>query len=384
MENFDVIVIGAGASGCISSIFAKEKYENVLIIDKQNKLAKKILVTGNGRCNLSNINVNSKCYNQNIDKYLNEFNVKDTLAFFNKIGLEYYSDDEGRIYPISNSAKSVVDVLTNKIEQLGIKYNLNTEVKNISKTKNKYIIETTDKVFSTNKVIVATGGNSLTNIILNLGIKIKNFTPSLVSLKINSSKNLANVRLSNVSAKLIADNQNTYQENGEILFRENGISGICIFNLSAYLSRYQNFNGELVIDLLPFKSENEIIDLLSERRQLNIPINKFFDGMFVKQIGYEILNRAKINEERLSNKLSDNEIKELSTIIKNLNFKIKGSLDNNQVYSGGISLSDLTLNLESKHKGLFFCGEICDVDGLCGGYNLQWAWTSGAIVGKNI
>lgn len=384
MENFDVIVIGAGASGCISSIFAKEKYENVLIIDKQNKLAKKILVTGNGRCNLSNINVNSKCYNQNIDKYLNKFNVKDTLAFFNKIGLEYYNDDEGRIYPISNSAKSVVDVLTNKIEQLGIKYNLNTEVKNISKTKNKYIIETTEKVFSANKVIVATGGNSLTNIILNLGIKIKNFTPSLVSLKINSSKNLANVRLSNVSVKLIADNQNTYQENGEILFRENGISGICIFNLSAYLSRYQNFNGELVIDLLPFKSENEIIDLLSERRQLNIPINKFFDGMFVKQIGYEILNRAKINEERLSNKLSDNEIKELSTIIKNLNFKVKGFLDNNQVYSGGISLSDLTLNLESKHKGLFFCGEICDVDGLCGGYNLQWAWTSGAIVGKNI
>lgn len=384
MENFDVIVVGAGASGCISSIFAKEKYENVLIIDKQNKLAKKILVTGNGRCNLSNINVNSKCYNQNIDKYLNEFNVKDTLAFFNKIGLEYYSDDEGRIYPISNSAKSVVDVLTNKIEQLGIKYNLNTEVKNISKTKNKYIIETTEKVFSANKVIVATGGNSLTNIILNLGIKIKNFTPSLVSLKINSSKNLANVRLSNVSVKLITDNQNTYQENGEILFRENGISGICIFNLSAYLSRYQNFNGELVIDLLPFKSENEIIDLLSERRQLNIPINKFFDGMFVKQIGYEILNRAKINEERLSNKLSDNEIKELSTIIKNLNFKVKGFLDNNQVYSGGISLSDLTLNLESKHKGLFFCGEICDVDGLCGGYNLQWAWTSGAIVGKNI
>ena len=384
MENFDVIVVGAGASGCISSIFAKEKYENVLIIDKQNKLAKKILVTGNGRCNLSNINVNSKCYNQNIDKYLNEFNVKDTLAFFNKIGLEYYSDDEGRIYPISNSAKSVVDVLTNKIEQLGIKYNLNTEVKNISKTKNKYIIETTEKVFSANKVIVATGGNSLTNIILNLGIKIKNFTPSLVSLKINSSKNLANVRLSNVSVKLITDNQNTYQENGEILFRENGISGICIFNLSAYLSRYQNFNGELVIDLLPFKSKNEIIDLLSERRQLNIPINKFFDGMFVKQIGYEILNRAKINEERLSNKLSDNEIKELSTIIKNLNFKVKGFLDNNQVYSGGISLSDLTLNLESKHKGLFFCGEICDVDGLCGGYNLQWAWTSGAIVGKNI
>lgn len=384
MENFDVIVVGAGASGCISSIFAKEKYENVLIIDKQNKLAKKILVTGNGRCNLSNINVNSKCYNQNIDKYLNEFNVKDTLAFFNKIGLEYYSDDEGRIYPISNSAKSVVDVLTNKIEQLGIKYNLNTEVKNISKIKNKYIIETTEKVFSANKVIVATGGNSLTNIILNLGIKIKNFTPSLVSLKINSSKNLANVRLSNVSVKLIADNQNIYQENGEILFRENGISGICIFNLSAYLSRYQNFNGELVIDLLPFKSENEIIDLLSERRQLNIPINKFFDGMFVKQIGYEILNRAKINEERLSNKLSDNEIKELSTIIKNLNFKVKGFLDNNQVYSGGISLSDLTLNLESKHKGLFFCGEICDVDGLCGGYNLQWAWTSGAIVGKNI
>ena len=107
--------------------------------------------------------------------------------------------------------------------------------------------------------------------------------------------------------------------------------------------------------------------------------------MFARQIGYEILNRAKIDENRLSNKLTNDEIKLFANIIKNLNFKIKDCLENNQVYSGGIILSELNQNLEcKKYKNLYFCGEVCDIDGMCGGYNLQWAWTSGAIIGQNI
>lgn len=385
MKDFDVIIIGGGASGCICAIFAKNKYKNILIIDKQPKLAKKILVTGNGRCNLTNIATSSKYYNQNIDNYLKQFNVNDTLSFFNKIGLEYYFDNEGRVYPISNSAKSVVEVITNEIEKLQINYQLNSEVKEIMCRKDGFIVETDKTNFSSKKLVIATGGNSLNNIISCLGIKSKVNVPSLVSLKINSSKNLANIRLSNVKTSLIINNKNVYSELGEILFRENGISGICIFNISAILSRRHKFDGELHIDLLPNYTEEEIYNKLLNRKKINSPLNKFFDGMFARQIGYEILNRAKIDENRLSNKLTNDEIKSFANIIKNLNFKIKDCLENNQVYSGGIILSELNQNLEcKKYKNLYFCGEVCDVDGMCGGYNLQWAWTSGAIIGQNI
>ena len=123
--------------------------------------------------------------------------------------------------------------------------------------------------------------------------------------------------------------------------------------------------------------------MLDRRKALKLAIPCFFDGLFVKEIAYELLNRCKLNENRTSDKLNDSEIKKLATIIKNLDFTVKGYYENNQVYSGGVKIDALNVNLECKNiKNLYFCGEICDIDGECGGYNLQWAWTSGAIVGK--
>ena len=385
MNIYDVIIIGGGASGCLASIFASKKYKNILIIDKQNKLAKKILVTGNGRCNLSNYNINSEKYNQNIDSFLNQFSVQDTLNFFKSIGLETYFDNENRIYPISNSAKSVVDVLTNAIDSLNIKYELNCEVEDIEKN-NIFTIKTNKGQFLTNKLIIATGGNSMLNILEKFNLDIKNIKPSLVSIKTNSTKNLANTRISNVKVSLVnKNNSKLYSENGEVLFKENGISGICIFNISSILARLNEKDSKISIDLLPFVSKDKLTNMLIKRKALNLPINKFFDGIFVNSVAYEILNRAKINENRFSTQLTANEIEKFSQIIKNFDFTIKGLYDNNQVFAGGIKLSSLSSSLESKKiENLYFCGEICDVDGLCGGYNLQWAWTSGKIVGENI
>ncbi len=384
MKIYDVIVLGGGASGCIASIFASKRNKKILIIDQQNKLAKKILVTGNGRCNLTNLVIKENSYNQNIKNYLKFFDISQTLNFFNKIGLEYYVDEEKRVYPLSNSAKSVTEVLLNQINKLNIEIKLDCKITQIKKEKNLFYLFSDSKQYISKKLVVATGGNTFFDIIEKMNINIKKFYPSLVSIKLNSNKNLANIRLSNVEIKII-QNKNIYKEYGEILFKDGGISGISIFNLSSYLSRTNDFSGKLSIDLLPKFTLKDLISMLKERKTLNIQINKFFDGLFVKQIAYEILNRLKINENRNCSELSISEIESMAKLIKNLSFDIKGFFDNNQVFSGGVNLEDLTSSLESKKiKNLYFCGEICNVDGQCGGYNLQWAWTSGKIVGENI
>lgn len=382
MKYSDVIIIGGGASGSFCTLFAS-KNQKITIIDNQNKIAKKILVTGNGRCNLTNKNISYENYNQNIQPYLNKFNANQTLDFFKSIGLETYFDEQGRVYPLSNSAKSVQEVLQNQIEKRNIDVKLETEVTNITKNEDNFILETTKGIFSCKKLVVATGGNSMLKTLKNLNINYKTFSPSLVSLKTKISKNLANVKLSNVKVTATNTFGQSKSDFGEVLFKESGLSGICIFNLSTIYSRVKNFKGLISIDLLPNLSYEEVYNLLFQRRQLKININRFFDGLFVREIGYEILNRIKIDENRSSMALSSNELHYFTKQIKNLQFDVVDCYQNNQVFSGGVNLEDLTLNLESKkNKNLFFCGEICDVDGICGGYNLQWAWTSGKIVGE--
>ena len=382
MNYSDVIIIGGGASGSFCALFAS-KNQKITIIDNQNKIAKKILVTGNGRCNLTNKNISYENYNQNIQPYLNKFNANQTLDFFKSIGLETYFDEQGRVYPLSNSAKSVQEVLQNQIEKRNIDVKLETEVTNITKNEDNFILETTKGIFSCKKLVVATGGNSMLKTLKNLNINYKTFSPSLVSLKTKISKNLANVKLSNVKVTATNTFGQSKSDFGEVLFKESGLSGICIFNLSTIYSRVKNFKGLISIDLLPNLSYEEVYNLLFQRRQLKININRFFDGLFVREIGYEILNRIKIDENRSSMALSSNELHYFTKQIKNLQFDVVDCYQNNQVFSGGVNLEDLTLNLKSKkNKNLFFCGEICDVDGICGGYNLQWAWTSGKIVGE--
>ena len=381
----EIIILGCGASGSIATIEAAKRYEKVITIDCQNKPAKKLLVTGNGRCNLTNKNTTSRQYNQNIDHFLSRFTPSQTLKYFSNLGLETYQDEEGRVYPLSNSAKSVTDVLTTSLSKSNISIYLDTKVISIEKQNDHFIISTNSEIFSCNKLVVATGGQTFLDFAQTLNINISPSIPSLVALKTESTKNLANIRLSNVQIKATNVFGQTAEEYGEILFKESGLSGIAIFNISTLFARSKNFSGTLSINLLPSWSNRKIIEMLTKRKELDIPISKFFEGLFVNQIGYEILNRCKLDETRPVSSLSQKEIENFANLITNLSFKVKGFYENNQVYSGGIKLSELTENLGSKKvEGLYFCGEICDVDGLCGGYNLQWAWTSGKIVSENI
>ncbi len=382
MNRHKVIILGGGASGCFCALKTKEK--DIAIIESSNKLLKKILVTGNGRCNLTNKNVNSSFYNQNIDRFLDKHNEIDSLKIFNRLGLETYFDTEGRCYPLSNSAKSVVDIislgLVNKITTY-----LGYTALDIQRKDNEFIITTDKDTFSCNKLVIATGGDTMSKILTRLGIEVREFSPSLVALKSPQINDLNGIKLSNILVTMTNTEGKTVKEKGEILFKDGGISGIVIFNLSTLLAREANFSGRVCIDLLPDISYDLLVSKLRDRLSLDVSLDKFFIGFFQSAIANEILKQSGLNTNLNVKKLSNDHIHKLAETIKNLSFNINGCFDNNQVHSGGVKLTELDKNLMSnKIKNLYFCGEICDVDGICGGYNLQWAWTSGAIVGENL
>lgn len=388
MKHFDIVILGAGASGCMCALTASTSRKNILLIDKANKAGKKLMATGNGRCNLSNNNISpsERYFNQNIDKFINRFDNKASIEYFKKLGLITYSDDEGRIYPFSNSAKSVIDVINNELANHdNITLSLENEIEKVEKNDKYFIIYTLKGQFSCDKLVIASGGKSAENLIKEFKISAKPFVPSLVALKTQNTRSLENVRISNVKVEGVCKSK-SYSENGEILFKDSGISGIVAFNLSTLFARENNFNGKINIDLMPSVKNYDLVKLLQERRKLNVKIKNFFDGLFISQVGYYILNNAKVkDEDRPCSTLTDSEIKKFANLIKNITLEVKGHYDNNQVYSGGVLLNSLTENLENRQiKNLYFCGEVCDVDGVCGGYNLQWAWTSGHIVGESL
>ncbi len=379
-EVFDVIILGAGASGmmCASTI----KRKKVAVVDQAKNAAKKIMVTGNGRCNLGNNSISSKFYNRNIDSFLKQFSEIETAKFFSDLGLVTYVDDEGRIYPISNSAKSVMDILEYGARKAS--FFLGERIKNIKREGTSFVVNLETKIITSPKIVVATGGGS-DEILKMLKVPYKEFVPSLVSLKSKQTRDLNGTRVSNVLVKATNAFGKTRSEKGEVLFRENGLSGIVIFNLSTLYARSGRFEGKVEIDLLPDLSEQTLKDILRKRKSLEARLDKFFVGMFANSVANEIFKQSKLNTNAPCATLKENEILILANTIKNMQFNVCGALDNNQVFSGGVPLEDLDENLmHKKLQGAYFVGEICDVDGVCGGYNLQWAWTSGHIVGEEI
>ena len=392
MKNYDVVIIGGGASGCMTAIWLginralnQNNIKKAAIIDGGKSLGKKIMVTGNGRCNLTNINMSSEYFNQNIDKYLQRFDEKKTLEFFEKCGLEHYADDEGRVYPLSNSAKSVIDVLLPRIDDNIVDKILDQRVCGITKSREGFYVRTQTETFSCKKLVIATGGNTLAEKLADLGVDIKPFVPSLTALKCSDVRDLNGVKVSNVRVTVTNEMGDSKSEIGEVLFKEYGVSGIVAFNLSTLFARKGEYKGSVEIDLLPNLSIDKLCEKLNKRKALRVNLDKFFVGMFVGSLANEIFRQCKMNTNIKCDRLTDEQILTLAKTIKNLKYKVVDAYINNQVFSGGVKLSSLDDNLQSKQiPDLYFTGEICDVDGVCGGYNLQWAWTSGKIVGESL
>lgn len=385
MEN--VVIIGGGASAIMCAI-ANAGKSKITIVEKSDKIGKKILVTGNGRCNLTNLNLSAERYNTPIvGEFFNVFSSNDTIKFFNELGLEVYSDEEGRVYPISNSANSVLDVLRLKLNTLNVEVKCDFELSKISKTTNGFYLHSLsgEKIFA-QKLIVATGGNTSSQILQDLDVKYDIYRRSLGALKSEKNKGLNGVKVRNAKVTL---NIGGKQKNdiGELLFKDDALSGIVIFNVSTLMARENANKGVVSIDFLPQIEKETLYERLKKQRK-NFAKHKtedFLTGIFHKALNINLLNKCNIELNKFVNQITDIELNMLCNLIKDYKVRVYEVSDNNQVYSGGVNLSDLNEDLSYKNQdNLYFIGESINVDGECGGFNLQWAWTSGYIVGVNL
>lgn len=379
-----IAIIGAGASGICAAIKIKENnpsYE-VYILEKKNKIASKIAASGNGKCNIGNDFLAEKYYNN--EKFYNIYlkNKKELfLNFLRRNNILIKTLDEGRLYPFSESSLSIINALKKSLKFNNINVYYNCEVINFEYIDNQIHILTTGNKFICNKLIIASGGKSYPNLgtngnIIDLlkkkDIRINNPLPSLTGfiLKENVSS-LFGLRLK-CKASIVNKNQEVmFSEIGEVIFKKDGISGICIMNLSFYLNKYQYY---------PFKND------------LQVSLDLFYDielSNLLQQIDFDNSNNSLIGiiDEKLINflKLKKNKVDLLK--LKNIIFNIKEfyQFDYAQVTHGGISIEEIKSNFEFKKlPNVYAIGETLDIDGICGGYNIFNAITNGLVLGERL
>ncbi|CAB1255168.1 NAD(P)/FAD-dependent oxidoreductase [Clostridium sp. MT-14] len=402
----NIIVIGAGASGIMASITAKDNGKDVAILESKNRMGNKILSTGNGRCNITNKNIIfTKYHSRNLDfvkNILNKFSVRDTITFFDSLGLPLTTLENGKMYPLSLQASSVLDILRMAIEDRNIPIYLNSKVTDIIRDKKYFKLFCRDKVYKCNKIILCTGGKSAPhtgsdgsgfNICKNLGHSIITPLPALVQLKLRYDhlRALSGVKF-NGYVEILVDNEIQQREYGEILFTDYGISGPPILEISriASCNLLNKRSVKIRIDMLPDLKRESLLEFL-ENHWGTFNYRSVYNsliGIINKKIIPILLKEAAVNDiHKPCYELSWREKKSICNLLKCWEFMVydTNSFKNSQVTCGGVSTDEIDYNtLESKKiEHLYLAGEILDVDGCCGGFNLQWAWSSGFVAGTS-
>ncbi len=404
MKKYDVAIVGGCASGITAAISAKRKNPelNIVIIEKLPRIGKKILATGNGRCNLTNVNAvaSDYCNSDFISDVFAKYPPQKVIGFFESMGLLTFADSEGRVYPRSNMASSVLDILRFELERIGVEILCDSAVSQIRKVNGGF--EINGNIFC-KKVVISTGGKASPSqgsdgsgyaLAKQLGHSVTPLYPALVPLTVRDNvKPLKGVRARNVRLTL-TDGRTLSETNGELLFTENGISGIAAMELAAQAEKSLVHAKEKTftdIDFLPDMSEKELTDYLQKVKCIKggSSLDMLFSGVLPKAIGTEICKALSLyKNERTISQLSREDIASAARKAKKFRLEITGTkgFANAQVTSGGVPVSEISSEtMESLIcKGLYFAGEIIDVDARCGGFNLQWAFASGLLAGENI
>ncbi len=393
-----IAIIGAGASGLISAIISAKRGFIIDIYEKNQKSGRKILATGNGKCNISNQNISIENYHGKNPSFsqtaLKLFDRKKEKIFFSELGLELIKGKGTKLYPMSNQASSVVDFLVFEAQRVGVRFHLSHEIKNIEQKNGKFIINKE----SYQSVLIATGSYAMPNLgSSESGYMLsKSFRHTIIEPFASLTQLISNERIfyeaSGVKVEsnleLFINGKIEQSIYGDLLFTNYGLSGSAILDLSRNASSalQQNKKVSIKIDLLPHLSIKELIALLQKRLPLlkDQSPNLWLNGIINKKLTNIILKKSKIIKQNINQK----SIKDIAFIIKNLEVTIhdtrgaKGA----EVMAGGINTNDINpQTMESKLvKGLFFSGEVIDIDGDCGGYNLHWAWASGFLAAQNI
>jgi predicted Rossmann fold flavoprotein len=393
MEKYLTVVIGGGAAGICAAISRRRKGEPVIICEKMPQLGKKILVTGNGRCNLLNSDLSEIHYNplaRNLVRSIfDKFGKSDILDFFKSLGLEIYSQ-EGRLFPITNQASSVLKVMEMELKKLSVPVKFSFDCSGISFSKNGILVSSkAGKKIECQKVIITGGGKtypalgsdgSMYEIARQLGHTIIDPVPSAVPLVTRDS--LCHVLQGQrifAGVKSVIEGKIGKEVNGELLFTKYGLSGTCILDISEAISIVMNRYGKtdifVSVDMVPFMNREQLKNELAIRMKAKTTDEEILVGILPNKLCIAFKDIFK-----------NNDIEAAVNSLKSRRFKITGTRGWNEAEftSGGINVNEVKSGtLESKlRKDVYFAGEILDVNGERGGYNLGWAWASGFVAGQ--
>lgn len=385
-------IIGAGACGIVSAIRIKEKYGEkveVHLFEQEEKVGKKILQTGNGKCNFSNMNLDFSYYNHSdfVRPLLEKYSTNSILDFFASLGIFAKIDSEGRIYPYSESAASFLDILIYHLENKGVHIHSNCKIFSLKIKEKSYIL---NDEYVMDKIIISIGGKARVKEYDNSFLKPLNINfiadnPGLVSLKVKEKflKPLGGLRMK-ASVKVINNDLLVYQNEGEVLFKEDSLSGIVIFSCSRFVKQ----NSLVELNLCPNKEKEELVSWFANLKN-NLPFmlaEKCLNGLFPKQLS-KVLTRLCHLEEVTLKDMSISQINNIIHFIRHFSFHVVSFNDysNAQIMCGGIDINNINEKLQLKnHPSVYVGGEVLDIDGECGGFNLSFAWICAFVIADNV
>ncbi|MDE6626769.1 MAG: NAD(P)/FAD-dependent oxidoreductase [Lachnospiraceae bacterium] len=412
-----VIVIGGGAAGMIAAVFAARNGKEVILIEKNEKLGKKLFITGKGRCNFTNacdvedLFANVVTNPKFLYSAFYSFSNQMVMDFFEEIGLPYKVERGNRVFPASDHSSDVIKVLERELKRRKVEILLNTKVKSLIIEKNicrgvrlamnsQRTGRHLQKELYADSVIIATGGISYPRtgacgdgyeFAGTAGHKLAERKPSLVPLELQDKccKELMGISLKNVSASVYADGKKVYSDFGEMLFTHFGVSGPIIIKASAYIHKYLEKDLTLYIDLKPALDEKQLDERILKDFKLfqNKQLKNSLDKLLLRALIPVVIEKSGLDGEKKVNELTKEERRRLGMVIKKLPFTIKGlrGWDEAIITKGGVKVKEIDPGtMESKITGgLYFAGEVLDLDALTGGFNLQIAWSTGYLAGMN-
>ncbi len=392
-------IIGAGASGMAAALAASENPKvQVLLFERQARVGKKLLATGNGRCNLTNLNAACGGYhgqNAAFAKHaIGAFPPEATLKWFSSLGLFTVAEESGRVYPYSDQANSVVDVLRFALDRPNIQLICGFDVQKVKKTASGFLVDNGEAAYCCDRLIVACGGLAGTKLggsmagyklLGKLGHHCTKLRPALVQIKASwpGIVALKGVR-ANCQVTICRNGEAFAQSTGELQFTELGLSGPVIFEISRDVCQEKG-QWTAVLDFLPSVGEEALFSALINRKETNLPVEELLTGILHNRLGRVLTKTAGIPGGGYVRDLPEAALWSLCKLVKGFEVGLTEPLgmDSAQVTAGGMVTEEFDpQTMESKHlPGLYACGEVLDIDGDCGGYNLQWAWSSGRCAG---
>ena len=392
-------ILGGGASGMAAALAAAENPENqVLLMERQSRVGKKLSATGNGRCNLTNLHVSPAHYHGQQPEFaqyaLSVFDAQAALEWFSGLGLLTVAEDSGKVYPYSDQANSVVDVLRFALEQENITVKLGFDAEKVRKTPTGFRVESREEGIDCDRLVIACGGLAGTKLggtmsgykfLRSLGHHCTKLRPTLVQIKTAWSgvTGLKGVRC-NCHAAIYCEDRLHSQSTGELQFTEYGISGPVIFEISRDVCQEK---GEWVarLDFLPDMAGEALMAELLRRKSTRLPASELLTGILHNRLGRVLSQAAGICAGQMVSQLPEEALEQVVQAVKDFEIRLTEPLgmDSAQVTAGGILTEEFDeKTMESRRiPGLYACGEVLDIDGDCGGYNLQWAWSSGRLAG---